>query len=123
VIAAYASNDKVERGGNGNGKVDCEEQQGVYGANGIHYFATHDTDNAFVPVTSTEVDGEQWQFMVPTSQPQNVGDGYANIIRVPLQAIVVPMTPPSPPSGPASRGEPLFAGRRSGGLSGLSLLQ
>lgn len=123
VIAAYALNDSIERGGNGNGKVDCEEQQGVYGANGIHYFATHDTDNAFAPVTSTEVDGEQWQFMVPTSQPRNVGDAYANVIRVPLVAVVAPMTPPSLPSSPASRQDPMLAGRRNGGLSGLSFLQ
>lgn len=94
VIAAYARNDAIERGGNGNGKVDCEEQQGVYGANGIHYFATHDSDNAFAPVTATEVDGEQWQFMVPAAQPRNVGDAYANIIRVPLLAVAVPLTPP-----------------------------
>lgn len=123
VIAAYAQNDAIARGGNGNGIVDCEEQQGVYGANGIHYFATHDSDNAFVPVTSTEVDGEQWQFMVPTSQPRNVGDAYSNIIRAPLVAIIVPMTPPSVPFSPAARQEPMLTGRRSGALSWLTLLQ
>lgn len=123
VMAEYAQNDAIARGGNGNGKVDCEEQQGVYGANGIHYFATHDTDNAFLPLTTTEVDGEQWQFMVPASQPRNVGDSYANIIRVPLVAVVVPMTPPSLPSAPAARQEPMLTGRRSGALSWLTLFQ
>lgn len=123
VMAVYAQNDAIARDGNGNGKVDCEEQQGVYGANGIHYFATHDTDNAFLPLTTTEVDGEQWQFMVPASQPRNVGDSYANIIRVPLVAVVVPMTPPSLPSAPAARQEPMLTGRRSGALSWLTLFQ
>jgi len=118
VIAAYARNDAIERGGNGNSQVDCAEQQGVYGANGIHYFATHDSDNAFAPVTATEVDGEQWQFMVPARQPRNVGDSYANIVRMPLVAVVVPLTPPVPPDAPQARQTPMMPGRRSG-LAGL----
>lgn len=121
VIAAYALNDSIERGGNGNGKVDCAEQQGVYGANGIHYFVTHDSDNAFVPLTTTEVDGEQWQFMVPAAQPRNVGDAYANIIRVPLLAVAVPLTPPSP-EAPQARQQSMLVGRRGSALSLSGLL-
>jgi hypothetical protein len=69
----------------------CEEKQGAYGAHGLHFLATHDTDNLFVegkPIT--EVDGQQWQFMVPTAKPENVGEPYANVVRVPLQRIVLP---------------------------------
>ncbi|MEO6699140.1 MAG: Calx-beta domain-containing protein [Paraperlucidibaca sp.] len=76
---------------NGDGTVSCDERQGVYAANGIHYFVTHDSDNAFSPTNTTEVDGTQWQIMVPTAQPKNVGDAYANTIRVPLIPLVMPM--------------------------------
>lgn len=112
VVAGYRDLD-------GNGKVDCHERQGVHGANGIHYFATHDSDNAFTPTTSTEVDGQQWQFMVPTEQPRNVGDAYANVIRTPLLALVVPLTPPSAPLPQGARQEAAVAGRRRG-LAGLA---
>jgi len=84
---------------NGDGKVTCDERQGAYGANGIHYFVTHDSDNAFLPLSTTEVDGTQWQIMVPTAQPKNVGDAYANTIRIPLIPLVVPI--PSLPSLPS----------------------
>ncbi|MEK6806133.1 MAG: neutral/alkaline non-lysosomal ceramidase N-terminal domain-containing protein [Pseudomonadota bacterium] len=83
--------------------ADCSNRQGVYGAHGIHYFATGDVDNGFVlgkPIN--EVDGQQWQFMVPTNLPQNVADPYANVVRTPLQAVVIPVTPPSDPLGPLS---------------------
>ncbi len=76
-------------------QLECKDKQGAYAAHGIHYFVTHDTDNATAPVTTTEIDGQQWQFMVPTNAPQNVAEPYANIVRVPLQALVVPLTPPS----------------------------
>ncbi|HXG27317.1 MAG TPA: neutral/alkaline non-lysosomal ceramidase N-terminal domain-containing protein, partial [Nevskiales bacterium] len=71
--------------------ADCLQRQGAHGAHGIHYFATHDTDNLFVEGKPlTEIDGQQWQFMVPTERPRNVGDHYANVVRAPLQAVVVP---------------------------------
>ena len=75
----------------GNTFADCLERQGAHGAHGIHYFVTHDTDNAFVlgkPLT--EIDAEQWQFMVPQRTPENVGASYANVIRARLVPIVVP---------------------------------
>jgi cephalosporin-C deacetylase-like acetyl esterase len=95
----------------GNNFADCTARQGAHGAHGVHYFVTHDTDNAFVmgkPLT--EIDGQQWQFMVPTAQPTNVGDRYANVVRAPLQAVVVPLTAPVPGVG---------GGEREGGVMGL----
>ena len=90
VVAGY-------RDRNGDGVVACEEKQGVYAAHGIHYFATGDVDNAFLlgkPVN--EIDGQQWQFMVPTARPTNLGEPYANVARVPLKAVAVPVNPTAP---------------------------
>lgn len=84
VVAGYRDLD-------GNGVVDCHERQGAHGAHGLHFLVMHDSDNAFTPLPTTEVDGQQWQIMVPTAQPTNVGDAYANIIRVPLLPIAVPL--------------------------------
>lgn len=70
---------------------DCLQRQGAHGAHGVHYFVTHDTDNAFLlgkPLT--EIDAEQWQFMVPQQAPENVGAAYANVIRARLVPVVVP---------------------------------
>lgn len=61
-------------------------KQGCFGCHGIHYFVTGDTDNAMAPVPVTEIDGQQWQWMVPTAAPANVGDAYANTVKVPLIA-------------------------------------
>lgn len=73
---------------------DCEQRQGAYGSHGIHYFVTHDSDNAFTPLTSTEIDARQWQYIVPTQTPHNIGEPYANNVRVPLQAVAVPLSAP-----------------------------
>jgi hypothetical protein len=59
-------------------------RQGAFGSHGIHYFLTHDTDNAWAPIGTNEIDGQQWQWMVPTAEPANVGDRYANTVKVPL---------------------------------------
>jgi hypothetical protein len=64
--------------------------QGAFGSHGIHYFFTGDTDNAWAPVQTTEIDGQQWQWAVPTSAPQNVGDSYANTVKTPLVPVVTP---------------------------------
>lgn len=72
-------------------ELKCEERQGAYGAHGVHYFFTHDTDNAFLigkPIT--EADASWWQIMVPTETPKNVGAEHANVVRVPVQAVVTP---------------------------------
>ena len=63
-------------------------QQGAFGSHGIHYFITGDTDNAFTPAKVNEIDGQQWQFAVPTAAPTNVGDAYANTVKVPLVPVV-----------------------------------
>jgi hypothetical protein len=62
-------------------------KQGAFGAHGLHYFFTNDTDNAFSPAKATEIDGQQWQFAVPTAAPTNVGDAYANTVKTPLVPI------------------------------------
>ncbi len=69
----------------------CDQRQGAHAAHGLHFFVTHDSDNAFTPLTATEIDGEQWQFIAPTAQPQNVAEPYANVARFPLQAVVTPL--------------------------------
>ncbi|MGH8530326.1 MAG: hypothetical protein ACRETN_10915 [Nevskiales bacterium] len=71
--------------------TDCIARQGAHAAHGIHYFVTHDSDNAFAGVPTTEIDGTQWQFMVPTAAPANIAEAYANVVRVPLLPVVVPL--------------------------------
>jgi hypothetical protein len=73
-------------------------RQGAFGSHGVHYFVTHDTDNAAAPVPTTEIDGMQWQWAVPTEAPQNVGDAYANTVKTPLLAVASPL--------PNTAGEP-----------------
>ena len=88
-------------------------RQGAFGSHGVHYFVTHDTDNAAAPVPTTEVDGMQWQWAVPTEQPQNVGDAYANTVKLPLFAIAAlqpntagePEPEPSPTETPVEEPE------------------
>ena len=87
----------------------CSQKQGAYAAHGVHYFFTHDSDNAFVmgkPLT--EADAQWWQIMVPTAQPENRGAEHANVIRVPVQAVVTPRMPSTPDT----------SAQRSGGVAG-----
>ena len=77
-------------GGTPYEQLSCDQKQGAWASHGIHYLVTHDTDNAATPGTLTEIDAQQWQFMVPTNAPTNVGDPYANVVRVPLQTVAVP---------------------------------
>ena len=63
-------------------------RQGAFGSHGIHYFFTNDTDNSFSPERTTEIDGQQWQWAVPTEAPRAVGDAHANTAKVPLQPFV-----------------------------------
>ena len=72
-------------------ELACADKQGAYAAHGLHFFVTHDSDNLFVgaPAPTTEIDGQQWQFAVPTAQPTNVGEPYANIVRAPLKVVSV----------------------------------
>ena len=70
-------------------ELGCGDEQGAYGTHGIHFFATGDSDNLFVgsPVPLTEIDGQQWQFAVPTAEPTNVGEPFANLIRARLRPV------------------------------------
>jgi hypothetical protein len=71
------------------GEVACAEKQGAWGSHGIHFFVTGDTDNAFGPKTTTEIDAQQWQFAVPTAEPAPVGERYAQSVRAKLVAVAV----------------------------------
>lgn len=78
-------------------------RQGCFGCHGVHYFFTHDTDNATFPSGGVnEIDGAQWQWAVPTAQPMNVGDRYANTVKTPLVpiAVVQQSTPQDEPVDP-----------------------
>ncbi|MDQ4124852.1 MAG: hypothetical protein M3134_04520 [Actinomycetota bacterium] len=67
---------------------DGPYKQGAFGSHGVHYFLTGDTDNAWTPERTTEIDGQQWQWAVPTEAPKNVGDRYANTVKTPLLPVV-----------------------------------
>ena len=79
--------------------LTCDQRQGAWGSHGIHYLVTGDTDNVASPGTLTEIDAQQWQFVVPTAAPANVGAGYGNVVLVPLQTAVIPtgLVPNVPP--------------------------
>lgn len=91
VIAGY----EAANGGQSYSTLTCDQKQGAWGAHGVHFFATHDTDNAFTPKPTTEVDAQQWQFAVPTASPTNVGDPYANTVKFRLVPLVTQQ-----PAGP-----------------------
>jgi predicted acyl esterase len=74
----------------GNTFADCLQRQGAHAQHGVHFFAPPESDNAFAPVPVNEIDGQQWAFAVPTSAPTNVGERYANVVRVPLLRTVRP---------------------------------
>jgi hypothetical protein len=61
-------------------------RQGCFACHGIHYMFTSDTDNATAPKPVTEIDGQQYVWAVPTNSAQNVGDEYANTVKIPLGA-------------------------------------
>jgi hypothetical protein len=68
----------------------CTEKQGAFGSHGIHFFATHDSDNAMTGVPLTEIDGQQWRFSVPMSAPRNVLAEYAPNVVTPLKPVATP---------------------------------
>ncbi len=88
----------------GSNPVDCQQRQGAHGSHGVHYFVTHDTDNAFTPLATTEIDARQWQYIVPTEMPHNIGEPYANNVRAPLQTVAVPLSAPPLPELPVLGG-------------------
>ncbi|HEY2772803.1 MAG TPA: Ig-like domain-containing protein, partial [Candidatus Binatia bacterium] len=87
VTAGYSA----ENGGTPYDQLTCRQRQGAWGTHGVHYFVTGDSDNLFSPEPTDEIDAMQWQFAAPTSQPTNVGERYANNVRIPLQVVAVPM--------------------------------
>ena len=108
LVVPYYRDDECFDDGTGNDPVDrpfpgrpsrdvypagtpCSERQGAFGSHGVHYFFTHDSDNAFVlGKPNNEIDGQWWQIMVPTETPKNVGAEHANVVRVPVQTVVTP---------------------------------
>jgi hypothetical protein len=89
---AYVAHARAQTG-NGDleyADLSCAQRQGAHAAHGVHFFALHDSDNALLGLPLTEVDGEQWQFIVPADRPRNLAEPYANVARFPLQALVVP---------------------------------
>jgi hypothetical protein len=64
--------------------------QGAFGSHGIHFFATHDSDNATLGVPVDEIDGQQWRYSVPMDAPTNVIPQYAPNVLTPLQPFVTP---------------------------------
>lgn len=89
----------------------CAQRQGAWGAHGIHYLVTHDTDNLASPEVLSEIDAQQWQFTVPTGAPTNVGARYGNVVVARLQPIAVPtgvlpgLAPPLALAGDATTDE------------------
>jgi hypothetical protein len=83
---------ETANGGTPYAQLTCAQRQGAWGENGVHFFATGDTDNAFVgsPVPVDEVDAQQWQFAVPTDHAHAVGEPYAQEVRVPVVAVATP---------------------------------
>lgn len=72
-------------------ELTCDDKQGAWASHGVHFFFTGDTDNAFITgKPTTEVDGQQWQFAVPTKAPKALGEPYANVIRARSQTVVTP---------------------------------
>ena len=72
-------------------ELACTDKQGAFASHGLHSFVTHDSDNAFLPKPTDEIDIRQWQFAVPTAAPVNVGAPYGNTVTVPLVTAAVPL--------------------------------
>jgi hypothetical protein len=71
-------------------------RQGCLACHGVHFLITNDTDNAFLQKPTTEVDGQQFIWAVPTNAPANVGEGYANTVKLALTPIVTPQDSRAP---------------------------
>ena len=66
--------------------------QGAFGQHGVHFFATHDSDNATLGEPIDEISGRQWRFSVPMDTPHDVLTKYAGNVVVPLTSTVTPYT-------------------------------
>lgn len=78
-------------GGTPYAQLTCAQRQGAWGAHGIHYFVTGDSDNVASPEVLSEIDAQQWQFMVPTAAPVNVAQSYGATVLLPLQTVATPL--------------------------------
>jgi hypothetical protein len=81
VITSYYRDDANFDDGSGDNPAG---KQGSFGAHGIHFYATGDTDNRPFAFPFTEMSVTQSQYMIP-GDPGNVGDSYATTERFPLQ--------------------------------------
>ena len=63
---------------------------GAIGEHGVHFFATQDSDNATLPKSVDEVDGQQWRFSVPMTTPANVLLRYGANVSAKLVPVVTP---------------------------------
>ncbi|MCW5890324.1 MAG: hypothetical protein KIT14_07200 [bacterium] len=89
-------------GGTPYAQLTCAQRQGAWGAHGIHYFVTGDSDNLASPEVLSEIDAQQWQFMVPTAAPANVGQVYGNTVILPLLTVVTPLAGAPPLLAPSA---------------------
>ena len=76
-------------------------RQGCIACHGIHYLFTVDTDNTFLTKPTTEVDGQQYIWAVPTGASQNVGDAYANTVKLALVPTVSSQSSSAPKQQPS----------------------
>ena len=81
---------------------------GAFGQHGIHFFTTHDSDNAFSPKPLTEIVGQQWRFSIPMSSPINLVKEYGNNVSAKLQAFSAPFgqSPASASPSPSQQRRP-----------------
>jgi hypothetical protein len=61
--------------------------QGSFGAHGIHFFVSGDTDNLFLPASSTEFVAHEDQYVFPGRMP-NVGQAIQALDAAPLVPVV-----------------------------------
>ena len=65
----------------------------AFGQHGIHFFTTHDSDNATAPVPVDEIVGQQWRFSVPMDKATNVVQEYGANVSAKLQGFAAPYSP------------------------------
>jgi hypothetical protein len=63
-------------------------EPGSFGAHGIHFFGTVDTDNLFLPAPSDEYVAIVTQAVLGGGRAGNVGEAFAQLVRVPLVVTV-----------------------------------
>lgn len=85
VLTSYYRDDANFDDGSGSDPVD---NQGSFGAHGIHFYATGDTDNKPFAFPFSEMGVTQSQYMIP-GDPGNVGEVYAAAERFPLSITTV----------------------------------